>query len=394
MNDQTRFISWSCRTAFCCFQLLVLPVNQIHADHLLPPQTASPQVDSDSGICDRFTHCRNERMKLVQRAQFWFKHILRVPRPPAPPPPRCRQSGVWAGVCSGEFFGCSSWCRRCRRRDGCCCGTTCVSSGQTSSVNISHTPDTRTASLLENRPRGAGSEPAPNHLELRQHIFVYRDHVTSFLSYLCVSSGVQLGDRKWRRPSRSPGRHRAARPCASSCVSAGHRRTASLYRTPCTRTAAPRCAAARARWGQRARWSLWSSRGSGRAAPQCVSSGGPPDHRGSWSACRTASTGSGSQRCGSPGGTAGRWASRTSCCTGRTGTCGRCVCAGGYEAGSPLETQTFKHMFNVLWEKETHIMDVCQYGSGSPRNVFITSVQSAQHRNKKQGLDAGLIRCI
>lgn len=155
MNDQTRFISWSCRTAFCCFQLLVLPVNQIHADHPLPPQTASPQVDSDSGICDRFTHCRNERMKLVQRAQFWFKHILRVPRPPAPPPPRCRQSGVWAGVCSGEFFGCSSWCRRCRRRDGCCCGTTCVSSGQTSSVNISRTPDTRTASLLENRPRGA-----------------------------------------------------------------------------------------------------------------------------------------------------------------------------------------------------------------------------------------------
>lgn len=56
--------------------------------------------------------------------------------------------------------------------------------------------------------------------------------------------------------------------------------------------------------------------------------------------------------------------------------------------------QTFKHMFNLLWEKETHIMDVSQYGSGSPRNVFITSVQSAQHRNKKQGLDAGLIRCI
>lgn len=65
-------------------------------------------------------------------------------------PRRCQQSGVSAGVCSGEFCECSSWDSKHRRTDGCCCETTCVSSDQTSSLNIYRIQDTRTASLLEN----------------------------------------------------------------------------------------------------------------------------------------------------------------------------------------------------------------------------------------------------
>lgn len=67
------------------------------------------------------------------------------------------------------------------------------------------------------------------------------------LSHLCGCGGVLSGDRRWRRPSHSPGRRTVSLQCESSCVFVGLLQMATPSRTPCTHTASPRCAAVRVR---------------------------------------------------------------------------------------------------------------------------------------------------